>query len=72
MHKIRFCHSRGIQCLVRFVWDVNVANGAGKGAEDPTVTSITKAHKRSAMQILLWTQRHAHTSTQIIEGAIST
>ena len=55
MHKIRFCHSRGIQCLVRFVWDVNVANGAGKGAEDPTVTSITKAHKRSAMQILcLW------------------
>ena len=55
MHKVRFCHSKGIQCLVRFVWDLNVVNGGGENAEDKVVSLLTKTHKRSAMQILsLW------------------
>ena len=55
MHKIRFCHSRGIQCLVRFTWDLNVVNGGGK-AEDKVVELLRKNHNgRSALQILsLW------------------
>ncbi|GMH64385.1 hypothetical protein TrRE_jg11221 [Triparma retinervis] len=55
MQKVRFCHSRGIQCLVRFIWDVNVSNGAGNGPPDPTVAKIAQEHERSAMQVLcLW------------------
>ena len=55
MHKIRFCHSRGIQCMVRFVWDLNISNGGGK-AEDKVVELLRKNHdNRSALQILsLW------------------
>jgi hypothetical protein len=30
MHKIRFCHSRGIQCMVRFIWDLKEVNKGGK------------------------------------------
>ncbi|GMH87062.1 hypothetical protein TrVE_jg13501 [Triparma verrucosa] len=55
MHKIRFCHSRGIQCLVRFIWDLKVQNGSGE-SEDETVKLLRKNHDgRSALQILsLW------------------
>jgi hypothetical protein len=52
---ITWCHSRGIECLVRLIWDVNISNGGGKGAVDPTLSSIQSTVQRSVPQIVsLW------------------
>ncbi|GMI22198.1 hypothetical protein TeGR_g12969, partial [Tetraparma gracilis] len=56
MHRVRFCHSMGIQVLADFEWDLNRVNGGGAGASDKVVEMVRKNQDgRSAMQILtLW------------------